>query len=331
MTRIICPGVSGARILGTGAYRPSRVVTNEEVCGPIDSSDEWVRQRSGIVSRRFAGTDETVISMAVAAASKAIAVSGISPNQLGMTLLASTSYLYQTPSAAPQVARLIGANTSGALDVHSACAGFCYALGIANSLVSTGTSEYVLVVGAEKMSDIIDPTDRSTAFLFGDGAGAVVIGPADEPGIGPVIWGSDGSQAGLIAHTGSWLTVRDGTGEWPTMRMSGQEVYRWTLREITPVAQRAIAAAGLTVDNLAAFVPHQANLRIIDAIAKSLGLPPHAAVARTVETDGNTSAASIPLALDQLTASGQVASGDLVLLIGFGAGLSYAAQVVALP
>lgn len=331
MPRISCPGGRGTRILGVGAYRPSRVVPNDEVCGPIDSSDEWIRQRSGIVSRRFASGNETIISMAAAAGCKAIAAAGVAPGQIGLVLLASTSYLYQTPSAAPQVARLVGADTAGAADVHSACAGFCYALGVASSLVSAASSDYVLIVGAEKMSDIVDPADRSTAFLFGDGAGAVVIGPADEPGIGPVAWGSDGSRAGLIAHSGSWLTVRDGTGEWPTLRMSGQEVYRWTLREITPVARRAVAAAGLTVDDLGAFVPHQANLRIIDAIAGSLGLPPNVTVARSVETDGNTSAASVPLALEQLVASGQVASGALTLLVGFGAGLSYAAQVVALP
>jgi 3-oxoacyl-[acyl-carrier-protein] synthase III len=325
------PARNGSRILGVGACRPARVVGNQEICGPIQSSDAWVRQRSGIISRRFAAPEETVTSMASVAGRKAIAASGIAPKQIDTVLFASMSYLYQSPAAAPQVAHQVGAQASAALDLHAACAGFCYALAVADSLVRARTSEHVLVVGAEKMTDIIDPTDRSTAFLFGDGAGAVVVGPASRPGIGPAVWGSDGSRANLIAHDGSWLVTRDNPGEWPTMRMSGQEIYRWALREIAPIARQALATAGLTAHNLTAFVPHQANLRIIEAIARSLDLPPHVTVARTLVTDGNTSAASIPLALEHLISSGQAIPGGHALLVGFGAGLAYAAQVVTLP
>jgi 3-oxoacyl-[acyl-carrier-protein] synthase III len=325
------PTRNGSRIFGVGACRPARVVGNHEVCGPIGSSDEWVRQRSGIVSRRFAAPEETVIAMASAAGCKAIAASGIAPEQVDTVLFASMSYLYQSPAAAPQVAHQVGARASAALDLHAACAGFCYALAVADSLVRAGSSEHVLVIGAEKMTDIIDPADRATAFLFGDGAGAVVVGPASCPGMGPVVWGSDGSRAGLIAHNGSWLVARDHPGEWPTMRMSGPEIYRWALQEIAPVARQALVEVGLTPHDLTAFVPHQANLRIVEAIARSLDLPPHVAVARSLVTDGNTSAASIPLALEHLISSGQAISGGRALLVGFGAGLAYAALVVTLP
>jgi 3-oxoacyl-[acyl-carrier-protein] synthase-3 len=197
--------------------------------------------------------------------------------------------------------------------------------------VRAGTGEYVVVVAAEKMSDIIDPGDRATAFLFADGAGAVVVGPAANPEISPVVWGSDGSRHEVIAHSGSWLEVRDVPGTWPTMRMAGQEVFRWATREMPAVALRALNAAGMKPEDLVAFVPHQANTRIIDAIAKALNLPDHVVVSRDVVTAGNTSAASIPLALDALRRSGAVSGGGPILLLGFGAGLTYSAQVVSLP
>lgn len=324
-------GPAGSRITGVGVYRPTRRVTNDELCARLDSSNEWIRRRSGIVTRRFAGADETVIGMAAEAAVKAIAQSGIGPADVGIVLLASMSCLEQTPPAAPRVARLIGARSAAATDVNAACAGFCYALAMADSLVRSGSVGHAVVVGSERMSDIIDPGDRGTAVLFGDGAGAVVVGPSDAPGIGPVVWGSDGARHGLIAHDRSWLDTRDQPVPWPTMRMAGPEVFRWAVREIPGVARLALDAAGITTADLAAFIPHQANARIVDALARALGLSAHTVVARDVVDAGNTSAASIPLAMDGLLSRGTVDRGGPALIAGFGAGLVYAAQVVTLP
>jgi 3-oxoacyl-[acyl-carrier-protein] synthase-3 len=323
-------GPAGSRILGVGAYRPVYEVGNEEVCRLINSSDEWVRTRSGIVSRRFAGDDETVVSMGAEAAVKAMAQAGVDPSSIGMVLLASMSYLYQSPAAAPQIAAMIGAHAAAATDVGAACAGFCYALALADSLVRSGATEHVLVIGSERMSDIIDPTDRGTAFLFGDGAGAVVVGPSTTPEIGPVVWGSDGTRHRLIGHDRTWQEARQCAHPWPAMRMAGPEVFRWATRCVPAIARQALSAAGIGIDDLAAFIPHQANARIIDAAAKSLRLSERTVIARDVVTAGNTSAASIPLAVDALLAHESL-SGRPALLVGFGAGLVYAAQVVTLP
>lgn len=313
-----------------GAYRPVRVVGNDEICTRIESSDEWIRRRSGIVTRRFAGPGETVISMAAEAARKAMAQSGTDPAEVDAVLLATMSFLEQAPAAAPRVAHLLGARTAGALDVSAACSGFCYALGLADSLVRSGDARHVVVVGSERMSDIIDPEDRSTAFLFGDGAGAVVVGPSEEPGISPVVWGSDGEQHHMIAHDHSWLDTR-GDGLRPYLRMAGPEVFRWATRVVPETSRQALAAAGLRATDLTAFIPHQANARIIDAAAKSLNLAPHTVIARDVVSAGNTSAASIPLAMENLLAQGALPSGAPALLVGFGAGLTHAAQIVTLP
>jgi 3-oxoacyl-[acyl-carrier-protein] synthase-3 len=247
-----------------------------------------------------------------------------------MVLLATMSFLEQAPTAAPRVAHLIGAGSAGGLDISAACSGFCYTLGLADSLVRSGAARTVVVVGSEKMSDIIDPTDRGTAFLFGDGAGAAVVGPSKTPGIGPVVWGSEGENHHMIAHDRTWLDARNGD-PWPTLRMTGPEVFRWATRIVPEISRQALKKAGLEVADLAAFVPHQANARIVDIAADSLGLAPHTAVAKDIVTAGNTSAASIPLAIDRLLSEGGVAGGGLALLVGFGAGLTHAAQVVALP
>ncbi|TDC35344.1 ketoacyl-ACP synthase III [Micromonospora sp. 15K316] len=321
----------GARILGVGAYRPARVVPNSAICELIQSTDEWIQQRSGIVSRRFAGPDETVIAMGVAAGRQALARAGVAADEVDVVLVASMSYLYQSPPAGPQVAHGVGATRAAALDLGAACAGFCHALAVADSLVRAATARHVLVVGAERMSDIIDPTDRSTAFLFGDAAGAVVVGPAEQPGIGPTVWGSDGTKSGLIGHPDSWLAARDKPDYWPTMRMAGREVFRWAITEVAGLAGQAVAEAGIQVADLAAFIPHQANLRIIDRLARELGLPESVVVARDVATAGNTSAASIPLAMDTLLYAGGESPAGAALIAGFGSGLSYSAMVVNLP
>ncbi|MFJ8478334.1 beta-ketoacyl-ACP synthase III [Kitasatospora sp. NPDC094011] len=333
--------VGGARILGVGAYRPSRVVDNHELAPAIDSSDEWIRRRSGIATRRFAAPDETLVAMAAAASLKALAHAGVEPQSVDTVILATMSHLEQSPPAAPRLAQQIGAAEAGAVDLGAACAGFCHALAVADGLVRSGHSRYVVVVGSERMSDLVDPTDRGTAFLFGDGAGAVVVGPADTPGIGPVVWGADGARSAVIAHSRPWTALRpadrssdgssDGPAAWPTLRMDGPAVFRWAVAAVPRIGREALEAAGVDVAELSAFVPHQANIRIVDAAANALDLPPHVAVARDVTDAGNTSAASVPLALDRLLSEGAVEPGGLALLVGFGAGLSYAGQVVVLP
>ena len=324
--------VAGSRILGVGGYRPARVVDNEEICRYIDSSDEWIRKRSGIVARRFAGPDETVITMATAAAGKALAQAGLSPDEVDTVLLATVSDVEQCPAAAPRVAAALGAVGAAAMDVGAACAGFCYSLALGDSLIRAGNSRRVVVIGAEKMTDIVDPADRGTAFLFGDGAGAVVLGPADRPGIGPVVWGSDGAGAQLIQHTHTWGALRERPElPYPTLRMDGTEVFRWAMQIAPDASRRALAAAGVSAEEIAAFIPHQANGRIIDAVVKAMGLPANVKVAREVIEFGNTSAASVPLALEDLVQRGDLPEGSKALMVGFGAGLVYAAQVVELP
>jgi 3-oxoacyl-[acyl-carrier-protein] synthase-3 len=321
-----------SRVMSVGVYRPKRVVPNSEIIDAIDSSDEWIKERSGIHSRRFAGADETVVSMSVAAAKTALERAGIPAQKLGAVICATVTYPFQTPSAATDIALQLGAPTVPAFDISAACAGFCYGVGLASDLVRNGSADYVLLIGVEKLSDFTDPTDRGTAFIFADGAGAVVIGPSQTPGIGPTIWGSDATAREAILMEPSWVDLRDPqSAGWPDIKMQGQTVFRWAVYQMAPVALEALNAAGITSQDLDAFIPHQANERIIDAMAKAMSLPESVAIARDIRTSGNTSAASIPLAMDALYAEGKIKSGDTALLIGFGAGLVYAAQVVQLP
>ncbi len=330
-------GAPHARILSVASHRPERVVTNDEICGLIDSSDEWIRERSGIVSRRIAGPEETVTDLAEKAALLAVERAGLTAADIDMVIVATVTHPYQTPSLASLLAHRIGATPAGAFDISAACAGFCYGVAMAQDMVRGGSATHVLLVAAEKLTDFTDFTDRSTAFLFGDGAGAVVIGPSETPAIGPAVWGSDGSQWDTINHHHSWIDVRDQIrdpereAEWPTLAMAGQAVFRWAVWQMAPVAQKALDNAGITSADLDVFIPHQANLRIVDAMAKQLRLPAHVPIARDIETTGNTSAASIPIAMDRMLAEGEAPHGGLALLIGFGAGLVYAAQVVELP
>ena len=321
-----------SKIMSVGVYRPRRSVPNSEIIAAIDSSDEWIKERSGIHARRIAGDDESVVSMSVAAAKSALERAGISAEQLGAVICATVTYPFQTPSAATDIALQLGAPKVPAFDISAACAGFCYGVGIASDLVRAGTAEYVLLVGVEKLSDFTDPTDRGTAFIFADGAGAVIIGPSDTPGIGPMIWGSDATAREAIMMEPSWVDLRDPDSiGWPDIKMQGQAVFRWAVYQMAPVALEALSAAGISAEQLDAFIPHQANERIIDAMAKAMNLPERVAIARDIRNSGNTSAASIPLAMDALYQEGAIKSGDTALLIGFGAGLVYAAQVVQLP
>ena len=324
-------GSPGARIMSVGAYRPTRVVTNDEICQRIDSSDEWIRERSGIIERRWA-EHESVADMGTSAALTALERSGVSPELIDMVITATVTHPLQTPSAAAEISARIGAINAAAMDIASACAGFCYGVGLANDLIRGGTSKYVVVIGVEKLSDWINHDDRSTAFLFADGAGAVVIGPSDTPQIGPVVWGADGEQRDAINMTQSLIDYRDNGGDhFPTLVMQGQQVFRWAVGEMSKAAERALTAAGITSGELDAFIPHQANMRITDALVRAIKLPEHVPVARDIAYAGNTSAASIPLAMDRMLENGEAPHGGTALMIGFGAGLVYAAQVVILP
>ena len=328
-------GAAHTRILGVGGYRPSRVVTNEEVCTWIESSDEWIQSRSGIVERRWATPDETVLEMSVQAAGKALAAAGITGDQLGAVIVATVSHMYQTPAVACLVADRLGTH-GAAFDISAGCAGFSYGVAQASDMIKGGSAEYVLVVGVERLSDLTDKHDRGTAFIFSDGAGAVVIGPSDTPGIGPVVWGSDGDKAHTIAQSWAWdeeaPVLEDGTPKaGPFLTMEGQAVFRWASYEMAKVAKAALEAAGITAGDLEAFIPHQANMRITDLLVKVLKLPEHVPVARTIADSGNNSAATIPMAMERMLDDGTAPHGGLALLIGFGAGLVYAAQVVTLP
>ncbi len=319
-------------ILGIGSYRPRRIVPNAEVIGPIDSSDEWIQQRSGIKQRRWATDEETIESMSVEASRKALQYAGIEAEQVDAVVVATISHMFQTPAAATAIAHALGTNRPAAFDISAACAGFCYGVAMASDMVRGGSAKYVLVIGVERLSDVTDFADRGTAFIFADGAGAVVVGPSDEPGIGPVVWGSDGEQFDLIRQKEDWRDVL--RMEHPTMPhliMQGNAVFRWASFEMAKVAQQTLDRTGITVDDLDVFVPHQANMRIIDAMARSMKLPDHVRIARDIAEQGNTSAASIPLALDRMIEEGDAKSGDTALLIAFGAGLAYAAQVVKVP
>jgi 3-oxoacyl-[acyl-carrier-protein] synthase-3 len=314
-------GAPGARVLGLGAYRPRRRVTNAELSETMETSDEWIQTRVGIAERRWASEDETLVEMAVAAGGKALAASGLSPDVIDLVIVASASLRNPIPGIGPRVAHRLGATRPGAFDLNAGCAGFCYALGLANDSIRAGSVRNALIVGVERLTDVTDLADRGTAVIFADGAGAMVVGAADEPGIGPVAWGSDGDQ-----HTA--ISIPEGL---PHMTMAGQAVYRWATTKLTETLLEAMRKAGVGPADIDVFAPHQANLRIIESMAKKIGFPESTVIARDIVQTGNTSAASVPLALTALLESGEAKSGDTALVLGYGAGLTFAGQVLNLP
>ena len=325
-------GAKHAAILGVGAYRPSRIIPNADIIEAIDSSDEWIQQRSGIKQRRWATAEETVQLMGVESSKQALEAAGIDARQIDCVVVATVSHLLQTPAVATAIAHELGTDQAAAFDISAACAGFCHGVAMAADFVRAGSASYVLVVGVERLSDLTDVGDRGTAFIFADGAGAAVIGPSDTPGIGPVVWGSDGEQFDLIRQREDWRDViASHEPVMPHLVMQGNPVFRWASFAMAKIGQQALDRAGITVDELDVFVPHQANMRIIDAMARSMKLPERVRIARDIAEQGNTSAASIPLALERMMAEGDAKSGDTALLIAFGAGLAYAAQVVVVP
>ncbi|MDR1153064.1 MAG: ketoacyl-ACP synthase III [Bifidobacteriaceae bacterium] len=328
MKELTLPGSARSQILAIDGVRGCRLVPNSDLVGPIDSSDEWIRQRTGIVTRARARAEHTVIDLAAEACARVLARANLAAADIDAVILATVTHFFQTPSAAAILAERIGAHGAAAWDISAACAGYCYGIGHADALVRAGAARHVLVIGAEKLSDFIDPADRSISYLLGDGAGAAIVGVSDTQRIGPTVWGTDGSRAGLVGQTRGWREPGDAP---PTLTQEGPSVFRWAVTAMPKLARQAVAAAGVTWEDISAFIPHQANMRIVDQFVKALRLPDHVVVARDIAETGNTSAASVPLATERLLREGGVPGGALALSIGFGAGLAYAAQVARLP
>ncbi len=330
MTLKASTGAPFARILSVGSAVPSRVIDNDYLCQFIDSSDEWITQRTGIKERRWVGEGENIETLSITAATSAIERSGIAPKDIDAVIVSTISHYEQTPALAPKLAHLLGLDDAAAYDISAACAGFSYGVAQAEALVRSGQARYVLLIAGETISDITNVTDRGTAFLFGDGAGAVMIGPSEVNGIGPVVWGSDGGQFDAIRMNHD-IAGGVKAGEFPTLQMDGQAVFKWATSHIAQATRRCLDEAGITPDELDVFIPHQANNRITDTLLRYLKLPEKVVVARTIQYLGNNSAATIPMAMDALLASGEAKSGQTALIIGFGAGLVYAGQVITLP
>lgn len=313
--------MSGSRVVALGHHQPQRVLTNADLEKMVDTSDEWIRQRTGIATRRIAD-DESVTDMAAAAAAKALAASGLAPADIGQIIVATCSAIDRCPSIAAQVAARLTIPSAVCFDLNNACAGFCTALATADHTLRAGAAQHALVIGAEKMSDLVDWTDRANCILLGDGAGAAVLSASDTPGIGPVTWGSDPTRTNAVRLVDAWQ---------PRFAQEGQSVFRWATSELPAVATQACERAGIATTDLAGIVTHQANLRIIEAMTRKLNLGDDVVIARDVVDSGNTSAASVPLALSKMVERGELPSGRPVLLFAFGGGLSWAGQVVTCP
>lgn len=315
---------NGSKIVGLGHFRPERIVTNDDLSKIMETNDEWIQSRVGIAERHVAGDQDTVASMGAIAGGKALADAGLEPSDIDTVIVATCTTESQVPHTSTQIALALDISAPGSFDLNAACAGFCYALAAADHAIRAGSAKNVLVVGSEKLTAWTDPVDRATAIIFADGAGAAVVSASDEPGIGPVAWGSDEHQTRAIR-----IESRDAS-----FIQEGQAVFRWATTAIAPVAIRAVELAGLQLSDIDVLVTHQANLRIVESIAKKLvaaGASPQMRVAKDIVTSGNTSSASIPIALDRMRQAGHVSPGEIVLAVGFGAGLTYAGQVFRCP
>jgi 3-oxoacyl-[acyl-carrier-protein] synthase-3 len=312
--------MNGSRIAAVGHYQPAKVLTNEDLAGMVDTSDEWITSRVGIRTRHIAGPDEPVDELAAHAAAKALAAAGFAPGDIDLVLVATSTAIDRSPNMAARVAARLGIPSPAAMDVNVVCAGFTHALATADHAVRAGAAARALVIGADKMSDVTDWSDRTTCVLVGDGAGAAVVEASNEAHVGPVLWGS-------VPEMGHAVRIE---GQPARFAQEGQSVYRWATTQLPAIARRACERAGLAPEDLAGVVLHQANLRIIEPLAEKIGAV-NAVVARDVAESGNTSAASIPLALSKLVEQGRITTGDPVLLFGFGGNLSYAGQVVRCP
>jgi 3-oxoacyl-[acyl-carrier-protein] synthase III len=306
----------GARITGLGEYRPRTVVTNDDVAAQAAITAEWIESRTGIRSRRRADADETMAMMASSAADLALADAGVAPIDVGLVILASTTPRRPVPGAAPEVAHRLGCLDAGAFDLNAACAGFTYGVNIAAEAVRSGSARHVVIIGADRFGSWISPEVPDTFAIFGDGAGAAVVSRSEQDGIWPCVWGCDGAKSSLIR-------IPDDAHE---LRMAGPLVYKWAVDTLPGIARSACKTAGMTMEEIDWLVMHQANSRMIDTVAGELGLP-RERVAYDIAQSGNTSSASIPLALTSLRRQGHARNGEHVLLLGFGAGLTYVSLV----
>ncbi|MDX2561536.1 ketoacyl-ACP synthase III [Streptomyces sp. TX20-6-3] len=318
--------MTGTRIAALGHYQPAKVLTNHDLAELVDTDDAWITSRVGIRTRHIGGPDEPVDELAAHAAGKALATAGLTPDDIDLVLVATSTAIDRSPNTAARVAARLGMTSPATMDLNVVCAGFTHALATADHAVRAGGSRRALVIGADKMSDVADWTDRTTCVLVGDGAGAAIVEAVDdeEPGavrgIGPVLWGS-------VPEMGHAVRIE---GTPPRFAQEGQSVYRWATQQLPALARQACERSGIGPEELAGVVLHQANLRIIEPLAAKIGAV-NAIVARDVVDSGNTSAASIPLALAKLVERGELDSGAPVLLFGFGGNLSYAGQVVRVP
>lgn len=331
----------GARLVGTGSALPKRCVTNAELASQIDTSDEWIVERTGIHQRHIAGDDETTASLAIEASRKALEDAGLTPADIGLIVLATATPDNTFPATATKVQHALGCNGGVAFDVAAVCSGFLYALATADSLLRTGMAKHALVIGAETFSRILDWEDRATCVLFGDGAGAVVLkAPGqdqEQSGTGSNAGGSEAIAPGILAsklHADGaqhdLLYVDGGPSTTKTvghLRMKGREVFRHAVVNLANVLGEVIEDAGISVDDIDWVVPHQANARILDATAKKLGIP-REKVVMTVQDHANTSAASVPLALDTARRDGRIKPGDLVMLEAMGGGFTWGASLI---
>jgi 3-oxoacyl-[acyl-carrier-protein] synthase-3 len=315
--------MTSGRLIGLGAALPATTVSGAELATPFGRSADWIQARTGIRALRRLGEGEDLLDLAGNAAAAALAHGGLDAEQVDLVIATSCSTASGAPAIGGRLVERLGARGAGWLDLNAACSGFCYAIATGDAMIRTGTARHVLVVAAEQMSALLDPADLGTSIIFGDGAGAALLGPASSSGsvdIGPIAWGSDGSQASMIAF--------DDSDKY--LQMNGQGVFRWAIQTVPHLAARACELAGVAPADIDVVVPHQANLRIIESVVQRAGLS-HALVATDVTDCGNSSSASIPIALTRLVDSGRAKAGQLALLLGFGAGLAWAGQVIRLP
>jgi 3-oxoacyl-[acyl-carrier-protein] synthase III len=316
-----------SRIVGTGSYLPPRVVPNAEFAARLDTSDQWIRERTGIVQRHIAEESQASSDLALEASRAALAAASLRPEDIDLIIVATSTPDYVFPSTACLLQAKLGMRNCPAFDVQAVCSGFVYALATADSFIRTGMNKRALVVGAEVFSRILDWNDRGTCVLFGDGAGAVVLAGADQPGLHASVLRADGGHADILSVPGNVCGGRV-VGS-PYLQMQGSQVFKFAVKVLDEVARETVAAAGMQLTDIDWLIPHQANVRILEATARKLGLPLERLVV-TVDHHGNTSAASVPLALDEFVRAGKIRAGHRVMMQGVGGGFTWGATLATM-
>ena len=316
-----------SRIVGTGSYLPPRVMTNADFAARLETSDAWIRERTGIVQRHIAEKSQSSSDLALEASRQALAAAGMKADEIDLIVVATSTPDYVFPSTACLLQSKLGVKGSAAFDVQAVCSGFVYALATADNFIKGGAAKKALVVGAEVFSRILDWNDRGTCVLFGDGAGAVVLVSSDKPGVHASVLRADGSHSGMLSVPGN--VCGGAVVGSPFLQMDGQAVFKFAVRVLEESARETVAAADMQLSDIDWLIPHQANVRILDATARKLGLPSEKLVV-TVDHHGNTSAASVPLALDEYVRAGKIRAGHRLLLQGVGGGFTWGSNLVTL-